>query len=274
MKQLKKKEKRTRYWWTLIAGFLVVICITIGVAIAAMRTRRNTTPQVIWQYDVGSTIVSAPLIVDSTAYFGTLNDNNQAAFYAVDTVTGQEKWYTPVSDSIFYWLPAIVDNTLFFATDDGYFLALDAQTGHEQWRFSSDQREGNSQNDPKCHWCTIKFRPPATANGIIYVASYDDHLYALDALTGKEQWRFNVNGLFFHTPVIVDGLLYAGNQDGHIYVLDAATGIKKQRYFLGEKVYSLLIEGDMLYAAVGNDLVALNRHTGEEQWQIQHPWSA
>ncbi|MCP4424705.1 MAG: PQQ-like beta-propeller repeat protein, partial [Chloroflexi bacterium] len=165
-------------------------------------------------------------------------------------------------------------NKAFFATEDGYFLALDAQTGQEQWRFSPDQRQENLPDDPECLWCALKFRPSTIANGTIYVASHDKYLYALDALSGAEQWRFHIGELAFCAPVIVDGLVYIGSQDGHIHILDAATGTEQHDYALGQEVWSVLAEGDTLYATVDNELAALNRHTGAEQWRVHHPWSA
>jgi outer membrane protein assembly factor BamB len=32
---------------------------------------------------------------------------------------------------------------------------------------------------------------PAVANGVVYTGCRDANLYALDAATGKEKWRFN-----------------------------------------------------------------------------------
>jgi outer membrane protein assembly factor BamB len=191
----------------------------------------------------------------------------------VDTAAGEELWHTPASDLVFDWVPAVVDNKVFFTTDDGYILALDAQTSHERWRFSPEQREENIPDDPECRWCALKFRPPTIADGTIYVASHDKYLYALDASSGAEQWRFHLGALAFYAPLVVDGLVYVGDQDGHIHILDAATGIEQSRYAPGQEVWSIAIEGETLYTAVDNQLVAMNRRTGTEQWRVHHRWS-
>ncbi len=274
LEQLKEKEKRKRWLRILLAivGFLVVGCIAVGTAIFLTWSRHNANPQVVWRYNARGTVASPPLLSDGVAYFGTLGEVSPTAFYAVDTATGEELWHTPTSDSVFYWLPTVTDGKVFFATEDGYFLALDAQTGREQWRFGPEQRAENLPEDPDCRWCALKFRPPTIAEGIIYAASHDKYLYALDAASGVEHWRFHLGALAFYAPV-VDGLLYVGDLDGHIHILDATTGIEQNHYSPGQEVWSIVIEGDTLYTAVDNQLVALNRHTGAEQWRVHHRWS-
>lgn len=272
--QLKEKEKRKRWLWILllIVGLLLVVCLTgIGIA-ATLWSRLNVRPQVLWRHEAGGTIASAPLIVEDVVYFGTLS--RPAAFFAVDTATGQELWRTPTSDLVSYWVPAVVDSKVFLTTDDGNFLALDANTGAEQWRFSPEQREGNLPDDPDCRWCALKFRPPTIANGIIYVAGHDDYLYALDARSGSELWRFHVGDLVWDAPVVRDGLLYAGSMNGRIHILDAQTGVEQQQFVPGGEVMSIKIEGDTLYVATKLNLMALNRYTGAEQWQSRMPTSA
>lgn len=274
--QRKQAEQRKRRRKRILLGAAVLLlfaCLIGGGLIARTYNSRNAPPQVVWRHEAGGTVASAPLISDDVAYFGTLGEVSPAAFYAVDTATGQELWRTPASDAVFYWLPAVVDNKVFFASEDGYFLALDAHTGVEQWRFGPDQRRENLPQDPECRWCALKFRPPSVADGVIYVASHDEYLYALEARSGRERWRFHVGGLVWDAPVIVDGLVYVGSDDGHITVLDAASGALQQTTALGDDVSSLIIEGSLLYALVDDGLMALNRHTGREQWRTRPPWS-
>lgn len=273
--KLKEKEKRKRWLriLLLLVGLLVAVCIAMGSAAFLFWNRHNGNPQVVWRYNAGGTIASAPVVADGAVYFGTLGEVKPAAFYAVDVVSGEELWHTSTSDSVFYWAPAVADNKLFFATEDGYFLALDAQTGHEQWRFGPEQREENLPDDAECHWCALKFLEPTVDNGRIYVASHDKYLYALDASSGAEQWRFHLGALAFYPSVVADGFVYVGDLEGDIHILDAASGTAQAHYQVGQEVWSVAVEGDRLYTAVDDQLVAMNRHTGAEQWRVQHSWS-
>ena len=65
---------------------------------------------------------------------------------------------------------------------------------------------------------------PAVVNGIVYVGSLDHYLYALDATTGEELWKYETGGQLFSSPTVSDGVVYIGSHDLHFYALDALTG--------------------------------------------------
>ena len=51
-------------------------------------------------------------------------------------------------------------------------------------------------------------------------------LYAVDAATGTERWRFTAEEPIWSSPAVVDDTLYVGSIDGFFYALDIATGAK------------------------------------------------
>ena len=72
---------------------------------------------------------------------------------------------------------------------------------------------------------------PIVYNGTMYVTSAHDHVYTLDAATGKLKWEFT------DTPHVIsfaanrgigllDGNVYLGTLDGHLIALNAETGQK------------------------------------------------
>jgi outer membrane protein assembly factor BamB len=66
---------------------------------------------------------------------------------------------------------------------------------------------------------------PAIADGVVYVGSFDENLYAIDLTTGKEKWRYKAGAL--KSPAAVrDGKVYVGNMDGVLHCVDAAKGTK------------------------------------------------
>ncbi len=68
---------------------------------------------------------------------------------------------------------------------------------------------------------------PLVANGVVYQASLDHHMTALDALTGKVLWTFKANASIASTPAIKDDVLFFGAFDSMFYALDAKTGTQK-----------------------------------------------
>lgn len=72
---------------------------------------------------------------------------------------------------------------------------------------------------------------PIVYNGTMYVTSAHDHVYALDAATGKLKWKFanNPHVISFAANrgiALLDGNVYVGTLDGHLIALNAENGEK------------------------------------------------
>src|SRR5262249_55564659 len=77
----------------------------------------------------------------------------------------------------------------------------------------------------------------AIVNGTVYVASFDQHLYALDLMTKKEKWKYK--GGPFKAPVSVrDGAVYVGDEDGMFHCVDAKTGEMRWTFETGGEIAS------------------------------------
>ena len=46
---------------------------------------------------------------------------------------------------------------------------------------------------------------PALANGVVYITSYDDYIYALNGATGAKLWSFKTGGDIYASPVVSNG---------------------------------------------------------------------
>jgi outer membrane protein assembly factor BamB len=71
---------------------------------------------------------------------------------------------------------------------------------------------------------------PVLAEGVLYVGvgNHDRRegprpLYALDAATGKELWRFRTNGRLLSAPVIDSGVIYVLTTLGALYALESGS---------------------------------------------------
>jgi outer membrane protein assembly factor BamB len=73
---------------------------------------------------------------------------------------------------------------------------------------------------------------PAVANGVVYVGSFDNKLYAFDAAgntncSGSPNscnplWTATTGGLVGSSPAVVNGVVYVGSDDHKLYAFDAA----------------------------------------------------
>jgi outer membrane protein assembly factor BamB len=68
---------------------------------------------------------------------------------------------------------------------------------------------------------------PAVFDGVVYIASLDGHLYAIDQETGKEKWNFKSSRPIASSPAVDRGTLYFVSSVGALVALDVATGKPK-----------------------------------------------
>ena len=54
---------------------------------------------------------------------------------------------------------------------------------------------------------------PAVANGVVYVGSDDNNVYALNATTGAKLWSYTTGGDVVSSPAVVNGVVYVGSDE-------------------------------------------------------------
>ena len=114
---------------------------------------------------------------------------------------------------------------------------------------------------------------PAVVNGVVYVGSADNNVYALNATTGTKLWNYTTDSYVYSSPAVVNGVVYVGSVenngiDNNVYALNATTGTKLWSYATRANVYSSpAVANGMLY--IGSEdwnLYALNATTGAFVW--------
>jgi eukaryotic-like serine/threonine-protein kinase len=94
---------------------------------------------------------------------------------------------------------------------------------------------------------------PAVANGLVYVGSMDQNLYAVDQQTGALKWKFATEGPVVSSAALAGGIVYFASYDGKFYALDAATGQLKwkfetagERRDAGRQIHGLLRAAEIM----------------------------
>ncbi|CAL9677781.1 Outer membrane protein assembly factor BamB (plasmid) [Streptomyces sp. enrichment culture] len=113
-------------------------------------------------------------------------------------------------------------------------------------------------------------RPPAVADGVIFVGSRDQKLYALYADAPEERWSFTTGGKVWSSPTVANGLVYIGSDDRNLYAVDADTGRQRWSFTTGGKVRSSpTVANGLVY--IGSDdrnLYAVDADTGRQRWSF------
>lgn len=113
------------------------------------------------------------------------------------------------------------------------------------------------------------YSSPAIANGVLYVASKDGILYALDAATGAERWRFEISEYVTRSsPAVVDGTVFVGGGFA-FHAINAATGQERWsvpiRY--AGQASPTIASGVAIVTSQEGWIYALDVATGETVWR-------
>jgi outer membrane protein assembly factor BamB len=66
------------------------------------------------------------------------------------------------------------------------------------------------------------------ANGVVYVGSDDENVYALNASTGALLWSYKTRGYVESSPAVANGRVYVGSDDTKIYAFGLKKGQEKE----------------------------------------------
>lgn len=228
----------------------------------------HTSGKSLWRFDThgGSVkreeydrLSSRAVVADGTVYIGSADGK----LYALDAASGKEKWHF-ATDGALRGSSAVADGRVYFGSSDNSVYALDAADGGLEWQydtlkpvvstplvsngmvyvgsrsanfFAFDAATGRVEWR-KFYWISWVESSARIRDGVLYVGSSDyARLFALDALTGHELWRFNTHGEAWPDPAVTDTLVYTGSvgysdfpRQAGFYAVDRASGKEVWRY--------------------------------------------
>ena len=175
----------------------------------------------LWRFATDGEVYAAPAVSNGVVFVAS----RDRRVYAVEAATGQEKWRFEAVGRL--WAsPVVADGSVFFTSSDGHLYALDAATGQERWKFEVfGLRQLDANSFGRGTWLS-----PSVDGGVVYAGSLDWHVYAIDAATGEEKWRFKTKGAVWGSPAVSDGVVYFGSDDLNVYAVDAETGVEKWKF--------------------------------------------
>ena len=268
-----------------IAGNLIVAGGPSGKA--GLHAVDMLTGKLKWSYrpaDINGSVSTPPAIVRDLAIapFGAANPG---AVIAVRLSTGKAVWRGP--DPATNATVVALGDMVYIHDKDAVFLAFEAATGKEVWR-RAFARQG---------FCEMR---PVVAGGVVYVSGRVEavagdpsviegvDLRALDALTGREKWKYRVpagshaRGVCLKEPVLAGTTLY-GLAEWHLYAIDLETGreqfkaVETRTMVEGRlrpvEVVGLIDAGAVLVGASQTALIAFDKSSGQVAWEIPGEYS-
>ena len=168
------------------------------------------------------------------------NDRVPLPVGQVEAVTGPDNWGLAGGD---------IQHMAWVAQD----LAV---PGEQLWKFQTE--DGLKAN-------------PVVADGVVYQATLDAQVVALNASDGQLLWEYATIGPVDISPAVTQDAVYVGFRNGTFVALRREDGSLLWTYKASASVSaSPVVAKGVVYAGLGNGLVvALDAQTGEELWAFR-----
>lgn len=216
---------------------------------------------VLWTFNAGTEVGSAPVVDESCIYYGAFNDR----FYCLDKNTGKKKWDIDLGASCknadgkkiggCLSSPTLDNGKLYFGTVCGKMMCVDAQTGSKKW----EADVGQSIN-----------APVVLTDGKIFAQSYE-MFRCMDASNGKTLWSVENKMNPGFAPAVENGKVYVPDDKGLSCYEVSST---KKKLLDGKFVVPTFMlagipavkDGKVYYGNMFSELFCFNASTGEKKW--------
>ena len=170
----------------------------------------------------------------------------------------------PASSNNSYWSKltmAVNEQTLFAADHSGTVVALEVDTGSQQWSVALDLpiSGGLGYGDQK-----------------VVLGTIEGQVYTLNAQDGSVLWSSSVSSEVLSTPSVNSDIVVAQSIDNRIYAFDAESGEELWQHDAGAPILSVrgnsssMILNNMVIAAFDNGkLTAFNSENGSLIWETR-----
>ncbi|GAL68412.1 predicted cell surface protein [Jejuia pallidilutea] len=171
-------------------------------------------------------IRSAPVFTGDTFFFATM----KGSFYGVQLKKNKTKelFHKHISHHPILADLAIKDDKIVINDSDLYTHCINTK-GDLVWKRStieSFEKDGNRILSDQIAGGAYYQSKPTAADDMVFFGSPCRFIYAVDAQTGVEKWKFEIGASISGAPTYYEGKIYVGQQGGEddFYCIDAKTG--------------------------------------------------
>lgn len=226
--------------------------------------------KVLFEFEADDWVRSSPVFKDDRYFFATL----KGSLYGLDFdgVSVKQRFKKQLGDHAVLADLAMKDELIVINDSDLWCWCVNTQ-GELVWKRSliesfmkdgcrilTDQIAGGAYYQSK----------PTAANDVVYFGTPMRFVYAVDAHSGREIWKFELGASVSGAPTVYDGKIYVGQQGGEdeFYCLDAATGEKVWETKLDWVWGSATASDGMIYVpGIDGYAWALDANTGHVVWK-------
>lgn len=150
--------------------------VIFGSADSSIYCLNSENGNLIWKYKTNAAVLGCPIIEDDIVFIG----GSDRIFRSLDLESGKLIWEFKGLNGFVETKPVFYEDKILFGAWDEHFYCLDTETGKLNWKWKGDH-SGTFYSPAAC-W-------PVVSKGIVFIATPDRKLTALDVETGKQLWR-------------------------------------------------------------------------------------
>ena len=218
--------------------------VLIGTSNGEVLAYTAENGKLLWRAQLSSEVLSAPARSQGIVVART----NDGKVFGLDGNSGKRLWsYDRVVPPLTLRgtsAPVIAGNAVIAGFDGGRLTALELSTGRLLWETSIAAASGRSELERMVDIDSA----PVAVDGVIYVATFQGYVSALQQDSGRIIWSREVSS---YAGFSVDGAqLYITDDNSHVMALDRYTGSTN---WIQEKLHARGVTGP---EAVGDYIVA------------------
>jgi len=228
--------------------------------------------KLIFKHETNDWIRSCPVATTTNVYFASINGDLYNISY--NQKTPELVWEKHIGDHWIYADLTLSEDKLLLNNSDLYCYCVNIDNGEILWKHSiikafykedgyrilSDQIAGGAYYQSKA----------TAADGKVFIGTPSRFVYALDAESGKELWKYELGAAISGAPVYNNGRIYVGQQGGEdeFYCLDAKSGKMIWTQNVGWVWGSATVSDGMVFIpGIDGYLYALDAKNGYIVWR-------
>lgn len=192
--------------------------ILIGTSEGQVITFSSETGDEIWRTKVTSEVLSAPQKKNNIVIVRTLDGK----VFALNGDNGRRLWiYDRTVPSLTLRgtsTPVIYENIVIAGFDGGRLAALDLHTGRLLWEIRITTSRGSTPLEQMVDIDST----PVVINGVIYVATYQGNLTAVQLESGRILWTRDISSYAGFSAD--EDNIYITDEESHLWAFDRFTG--------------------------------------------------
>lgn len=213
--------------------------VFVGDDSGAVYALEEGTGKLIWQKQLEAyQIHSSPAYDNGVIYVGTETEDvgggrtdRGSYMYALDAKDGKILWQFEIDwrskdmPNLLHAAPAVLDNVVYFGSENGWFYALNKASGKVIWKKIITKGVKTSARQARSPGLVGVSTPPALGYGKIFIGTWEGNFLAMDQKDGKTLWEYpyGMEGTN-SSAVLADHKVCLGAYFGDFYCFDEATG--------------------------------------------------